>query len=1004
MKVIPTTLLLLLLSLAAVPARALDFVAFETGPVRPLALSAAGDALYVANIPDGRLEIFDVGDVGLVHRDSVPVGLEPCAVAVAPDGRVWVVNHLSDSVSVVDVAAVPPRVVRTLLVGDEPRDIVFAGTGGTRAFVTTAHRGQHRTDASIAAVPGAGDPQLTTAGVGRADVWVFDSTSLGAAFGGTPLRIMSFFADTPRALAVSPDGLTVYVAAFHSGNQTTSIPEPVVCDGFGAVGPCTLGGGSFTVAGGVPGPDDNFAGAPAPETGIIVKFNNANSRFEDALGRNWTNTVMFRLPDRDVFAVNADTLDAASATFFQRVGTILFDLAVNPVSGKVYVANTELPNLTQFEGPGQHGGSTVQGHLSESRVSVLSGTSTVAIRHLNKHLDYSKLHTDVPDLVDPTRKDHSLATPVEMVVSPDGATLYVAAFGSAKIGVFDTAALEDDSFDPTVASAGYIPTGGGPAGLVLDAARDRLYVLTRFDNTVSMIDPATRATLLRVPLHDPEPSSLVEGRPFLYDAFATSGNGEASCASCHVFGDMDDLAWNLGNPDDVVTQNTQPSPVNTGGTTLHPMKGPMTTQTLRGLGTHGALHWRGDRVDGHFGTDPCDDPSGSACDEEHAFMNFIVAFEGLLGRDGILPEADMQKFTDFALQLLPPPNPVRNLDNSLTPLQSTGRTAYLKPNTDGPISCEFCHRLAPAQGFFGSGGGKNAEGEPQDFKIPHLRNMYAKVGMFGMLANPNGTIEGFKGNQIRGYGFLHDGIVDTLLHFVEGGVFNVNATEEAGLEQFMLAFDSDLAPIVGQQITLDATNGAAVGPRIDLLRARAGASFVSLALGGAVTECDLVVKGSVGGAPRGWLYDPASDLFDDDLGGSLGDAALRALAQSEGPLTYTCVPPGSGLRSALNRDRDLHLDGADNCADAANDAQTDSDGDAEGDACDADDDGDGLLDYYETNTGTFVSAFETGSDPLAADSDGDGWADGDEVAQGSDPNDPLSAPGPSVPLLPAGGA
>jgi YVTN family beta-propeller protein len=49
------------------------------------------------------------------------------AVAARSDGEVWVVNHLSDSVSVVDVAADPPRVVRTLLIGDEPRDVIFAG-------------------------------------------------------------------------------------------------------------------------------------------------------------------------------------------------------------------------------------------------------------------------------------------------------------------------------------------------------------------------------------------------------------------------------------------------------------------------------------------------------------------------------------------------------------------------------------------------------------------------------------------------------------------------------------------------------------------------------------------------------------------------------------------------------------------------------------------------------------------------------------------------------------
>ena len=66
----------------------------------------------------------------------------------------------------------------------------------------------------------------------------------------------------------------------------------------------------------------------------------------------------------------------------------------------------------------------------------------------------------------------------------------------------------------------------------------------------------------------------------------------------------------------------------------------------------------------------------------------------------------------------------------------------------------------------------------------------------------------------------------------------------------MLAFDTDLAPIVGQQVTLTSTNAAVANPRIDLLIARAGTAFASPVLGGAVTECDLVVKGSIGGVAR----------------------------------------------------------------------------------------------------------------------------------------------------------
>ena len=205
-----------------------DFITFESGPVRPLAMAPDGSALYITNIPDSRLEIFALTDAGIEHSGSVAVGLEPVAAAVRANGEVWVVNHLSDSVSVVDPAS--HRVVRTLLVGDEPRDLVIAdpdGAGplGERAFITTAHRGQQRSDPALAGVPGAGDPQLTTPGVGRADVWVFDAGDPGPGVGGTPLAIVELFGDTPRALAASPDGETVYAAVFHSGNQTAVVNE-----------------------------------------------------------------------------------------------------------------------------------------------------------------------------------------------------------------------------------------------------------------------------------------------------------------------------------------------------------------------------------------------------------------------------------------------------------------------------------------------------------------------------------------------------------------------------------------------------------------------------------------------------------------------------------------------------------------------------------------------------------------------------------------------------------
>ena len=65
---------------------------------------------------------------------------------------------------------------------------------------------------------------------------------------------------------------------------------------------------------------------------------------------------------------------------------------------------------------------------------------------------------------------------------------------------------------------------------------------------------------------------------------------------------------------------------------------------------------------------------------------------------------------------------------------------------------------------------------------------------------------------------------------------------------------------------------------------------------------------------------------------------------------------------------------------------TDADGDGIPDATDPDDDNDGLTDVVETNTGTFVDANNTGSNPLVADTDGDGMNDSAEVAASRDPN------------------
>ena len=104
-----------------------SFLNFESGHVRPLAMSPDGQRLFAVNTPDGRLAIFDVTATGLDLAAEVPVGMEPVAVAARSNDEVWVVNHLSDSISIVRIDPTDvtlSRVVRTLHTCEDRKSVV----------------------------------------------------------------------------------------------------------------------------------------------------------------------------------------------------------------------------------------------------------------------------------------------------------------------------------------------------------------------------------------------------------------------------------------------------------------------------------------------------------------------------------------------------------------------------------------------------------------------------------------------------------------------------------------------------------------------------------------------------------------------------------------------------------------------------------------------------------------------------------------------------------------
>jgi DNA-binding beta-propeller fold protein YncE/mono/diheme cytochrome c family protein len=980
------------------------YTLFESLQVRPLALSSDGSMLYALNTPDNRLEIFNVNGKKLTSVGSVEVGLEPIALALHNDNEVWVVNHLSDSVSIVTLNdAKGPRVTRTLFVGDEPRDIVFGGGGKNRAFITTAHRGQNSPD----------DPDLYTTGAGRADVWVFDAGNLGTALGGTRLTKITLFADTPRALAVTPDGKTVYAAAFFSGDQTTSIADADVAAAYGTVA---------TIPGGGAGPLITLpsgAQVPEPNTGLVVKWKqgpDGTSHWFDAYGTNFDAAVTIRLPDQDVFAIDATANPpvAKANGAFAHVGTTLFNMAVSPKSGKVYVTNTDAHNDVRFEGH-TPGFTSVAGNMVDSRISVIDPVAgTVTVANLNPHLNHAA------GTGDPTL---SRAFPQDLTFSADGKQVFVVAQGSQKLAIYDTAALEAGTATPTQANQVNL-TAGGPAGVVVSG--QHAFVLTRFDDGISVVDVKSATELSHTTMFSPEPASVTTGRKFLYSAKDTSALGDQACASCHIGGDFDGLAWDLGNPGAtplpivpleqeeaaaILTASAQANggaptaqavaqadAIYSGVFTISPIdvaatvgqqvaefvlglymttKGPMTTQSLRGLDNAGPMHWRGDRngavqqtglpfVDGSGNPVASAQPNSGIYDEVNGFKSFNVAFPGLVDDANELSDADMTSYATFALQISYPPNPIRALDNSLNADQTQGQSIYFQSQGDGtelPIdrfhNCNGCHTLdrtgnaglSPHPGFFGTSGRLSFEDESQSFKVPHLRNAYQKLGMYGSSVSPGHNLLTIPGTPyapsptapvqaVRGFGFNHDGIeaspdsffaafvfAQTFVPVTFGGttfqpnpggipVFNDPTSTHTdpldptqgldpngvqarhALSAYVLAFDTNFLPVVGQQTTLTSTNSAVVLPRLALFEAQAAAA-----------NTDLVARAAIAGVDSGFVYVNGAWQGNVSSVPAVTDAQLEALIAKTGSITFTSVPPGEGFRDGIDRDSDGYADG-----------------------------------------------------------------------------------------------
>ena len=530
-----------------------ELVNFETPHVHPIDLTPDRRTLVAVNTAAHRLEVFNVAGGDPDHVKSIPVGLDPVSVRARTNNEVWVVNHLSDSISVVDLATGAVR--ETLLTENEPADVVFAGSP-ERAFVTASEANR---------------------------VNVFDPNNLSAG-----RQSIAIAGEDPRSLAVSPDGATVYAAIFESGNRTTAVSgggsvnaRNVVSRAEGPYGgqnPPPNDGNSFDP------PISSAIGTP-PRTAMIVREDSSGRWMDDNNG-DWSIFVDgslasltnrspgWQLVDNDIAVINTSTL---AVNYRRHLMNINMAIAVNPVNGNVTTVGTDADNEVRFE-------PNLNGNFVKVVIADTAGSNRV-VSDLNPHLTYAT------PTVAASERERSVGDPRGIAWTADGSRAFVTGMGSNNVIV---TAADGRRF-------GRIEVGEGPTGIVLDDARSRGYVMNKFDGSISVVNLSTLAETSRTDFFDPTPQVVKDGRKFLYDTHFSSGTGHLSCASCHVDARTDRLSWDLGDPQGDLDSVPNASNFNGDFTgtfnTVSPMKGPMLTQTLQDIMDFPTLHWRADRDD-----------------------------------------------------------------------------------------------------------------------------------------------------------------------------------------------------------------------------------------------------------------------------------------------------------------------------------------------------------------------------------------------------------------------
>ncbi len=530
----------------------------------------------------------------------------------------------------------------------------------------------------------------------------------------------------------------------------------------------------------------------------------------------------------------------------------------------------------------------------------------------------------------PVKKEMALAHPTDVALMEKGGSVtkvFVAAFHSDRIGVIEPVGSNPAGWtirkiDVSVARHSTNQMAG-PRGLAFKRANpglpgdpgDRLYALNRLDNSIAVLDPVAEKLLAVVALNnDPTPAHIRAGRRFHYDA-KISGHGFVACASCHLDGRTDGLAWKLSAP-----TSAAPTPLPKdlidgvtdgrilGMTHFSNDKGPLVTQSMQGLVnwemrgdaqsflTNAPYHWRAD-------ADFVQSFNGAFVSLFKA-KNLAGPGEPLRG----LPVAEMKKFEAFTNSLAYPPNPEQPFDRSYSgrfgdpdktdgtagkrglKLFHTLRLAHQTTGVVDPImagrSCVQCHFLPEGSNNKITRIGVST---PQPVETTGLRGLMQKESRLETGSQTLSTI-------VTGeFGLEHQGTLGSINGFnvfVFGHSFpGAEASKLDAITSFVREFDTGTAPLVGFPFSV--TSVTAQQPLTDFVL-----NFFERQA--RLANVGIAVHAVIGGKSRGFWYSALNGRYHEERGKAVKTrkALLRLAARTGDLLVFQATPLGSERRLA----------------------------------------------------------------------------------------------------------